>query len=1116
MCLFLSVAAVAQTTIFNFEGDAPAVIDFNGSTTTFVDNPDVAEPNISATVAQNTIVAGSAFGGVKFIKPVDLANGKIFTMLVWSPIENLPVLLKFEGGTGPDIERGDTFIGPANSWQELTFDFNDEADASFAEIVVFMNFNVVDTEDRTFFWDDLIQGGGGGGGTDAPSPQTAAPTPVDAASEVVSVFSDAYDDVMIDTYRTPWSVGDLVDTMIEGNATLKYENLDFVGIEATTNPIDLTAAGVSAMHIDYWSANGTFFGVKLVDFGADGVFGGEDDVEHQIDVTSGLVQGEWIGLDFALDDFTGLTTRSNIAQIILVGQPSGANDVYIDNIYFFAGVPSVRQMDLPVTFEEGDVDYGLADFAGASSMLVLDPDDEMNIVAQTTKNAGAETFAGTTLTSISGGFEGFANPVPLAEGASTMSVRVWSPTSGTPVRLKVENVNDPGISVEAEVVTTVAAAWDTLVFDFSNQAPGTAAVDYTAVYDKATIFFDFGTVPAADATYFWDNVEFGGTVIMEEVGPMTAAPTPTVDAADVISLFSDAYDDVTVDTYLAGFSVGTLTDTLLEGNATLLYRDLNFAGIETIGDNAIDLEAAGMTHLHLDFWSANSTTFRTKLVDFGGDGFGGANADTEFEIPNDLPQGRWVSVDYPLTDFAGMNQSDINQLIISSAPAGASTVYIDNIYFYRGEVLGAQMDLPVTFDEENVDYGLAGFGGVNSEVVADPTDATNMVARSTKTAGAQTWGGTTLTSISGGPDGFASRIPFSADANIITVRVWSPTAGTPFLLKAEQTDDPNVSVETFASTTVAEAWETLTFDFTNEAPGTAAINYDAVYGKLSFFPNFGTSPTADEVYFWDDIIFGDGGGTGGGDDEPMTAAPTPTRAAENVISLFSDAYTDVPVDTWRTDWSMADLTDIEIEGNATRKYTNLNFVGVETIANPINLTEAGMTHLHINYWTPNMDTVRVKLVDFGMDGFGGDNDTEAEPVFMTTKNEWVTLEIPLEDFAGMNQTDISQLIFSGLPAGAGTLYIDNVYFFKDIMDGTDTPVVGLLEAFPNPVNEAVNITAPVRMNELTLYNFSGQVVGNWAPNAERFDVEMGHLPAGYYVALVNTDEGSMTIKLVKQ
>ncbi|MEN9345745.1 MAG: hypothetical protein RLZZ60_1214, partial [Bacteroidota bacterium] len=38
---------------------------------------------------------------------------------------------------------------------------------------------------------------------------------------------------------------------------------------------------------------------------------------------------------------------------------------------------------------------------------------------------------------------------------------------------------------------------------------------------------------------------------------------------------------------------------------------------------------------------------------------------------------------------------------------------------------------------------------------------------------------------------------------------------------------------------------------------------------------------------------------------PSSAAPTPTSLAANVISLFSNAYTNVNVDTWRTSWSSA-------------------------------------------------------------------------------------------------------------------------------------------------------------------------------------------------------------------
>jgi hypothetical protein len=40
--------------------------------------------------------------------------------------------------------------------------------------------------------------------------------------------------------------------------------------------------------------------------------------------------------------------------------------------------------------------------------------------------------------------------------------------------------------------------------------------------------------------------------------------------------------------------------------------------------------------------------------------------------------------------------------------------------------------------------------------------------------------------------------------------------------------------------------------------------------------------------------------------------------------MFSDTYTNVNVDTWRTSWSQANLEDIDIKGNKTKKYSALN------------------------------------------------------------------------------------------------------------------------------------------------------------------------------------------------
>ncbi|MCE2756193.1 MAG: Ig-like domain-containing protein, partial [Ignavibacteriae bacterium] len=71
---------------------------------------------------------------------------------------------------------------------------------------------------------------------------------------------------------------------------------------------------------------------------------------------------------------------------------------------------------------------------------------------------------------------------------------------------------------------------------------------------------------------------------------------------------------------------------------------------------------------------------------------------------------------------------------------------------------------------------------------------------------------------------------------------------------------------------------------------------------------------------------------------PTNQAPIPTVEAGNVISLYSNAYTNVPIDTWNTRWqySTTENTFIKINNDDVIRYYNLNFVGIEFSANPIN------------------------------------------------------------------------------------------------------------------------------------------------------------------------------------
>jgi len=90
------------------------------------------------------------------------------------------------------------------------------------------------------------------------------------------------------------------------------------------------------------------------------------------------------------------------------------------------------------------------------------------------------------------------------------------------------------------------------------------------------------------------------------------------------------------------------------------------------------------------------------------------------------------------------------------------------------------------------------------------------------------------------------------------VEVYAPNVGMPIRLKAEDKADPTKSVETEAVTTTANGWQVLTFNFANQAPGTAAINYSFNYNKISLFPNFGVSgaTAGEKIFYLGKIAFG--------------------------------------------------------------------------------------------------------------------------------------------------------------------------------------------------------------------------------------------------------------------
>jgi len=252
--------------------------------------------------------------------------------------------------------------------------------------------------------------------------------------------------------------------------------------------------------------------------------------------------------------------------------------------------------------------------------------------------------------------------------------------------------------------------------------------------------------------------------------------------------------------------------------------------------------------------------------------------------------------------------------------------------------------------------------------------------------------------------------------------------------------------------------------------------------------------------------------------EPMVAAPDPTMPQDQVISMFSGVYTNVAVDTWLTDWSSAGMTEVMIQGNATKKYTNLSYAGAETVATQINATE--MDHFNLHVWSADFTQFRIKLVDFGAngvyDGPGLVDDKEHELTFETpAQSEWITYSIPLTDFTNLiTRANMSQFIFSS--NGTSTVFIDNVYFSKMATSGVTDVTASKVLVYPNPVNTILTINAEQDIQQLAVYNMLGQQVLLSAPNIATANLNVSQLQNGVYMLHITANGSTTTQKFIKQ
>ena len=504
-------------------------------------------------------------------------------------------------------------------------------------------------------------------------------------------------------------------------------------------------------------------------------------------------------------------TYSNVGEytVTVVALSGGAATTEYSEV-----VTIVNPLLMPIDFEDPTLNYSFVDFGNAQSTVIPNPDpsgvNTSSTVAQSVKFSGSEVWAGSFLT--------IDEPVDFSS-LNNIAVDVWTSEVGEVVKLKLENSANPDINTEVDMTTTVNQGWETLIYDFS-------ASDLSQDYDRVVIFFDFGNV-GDDTSYYFDNIRLS----LPAVSNFTTVEdfqgdTPgnfSFGGVEGVQLVSNPNPSGTNTTSTVMQFTKTEGAEVWGGMGFAVDGIINFNGTNQIKINSYAPEAGKVVKVKLETVEGN--------VD---------GLTYEFDMTTTVAN-QWEVLTY---DFSAAPDLDYVSFIVfyDFGNQSAGVYHFDEIQVGLGEYIPTQAPSIAIEDFEGDLPGNFSFGGVEGvQIVENPnssgTNTTANVMQCTKTEGSEVWGGM---GISVDPINFSS-----AGMNQIQIQSYSPEAGKVVKVKLE-TIEGNVDGLTYEfdmTTTVANQWETLTYDF--------SLAPDLDYVSFIVFYDFGN--TGEGVYHFDEI-----------------------------------------------------------------------------------------------------------------------------------------------------------------------------------------------------------------------------------------------------------------------
>jgi hypothetical protein len=154
---------------------------------------------------------------------------------------------------------------------------------------------------------------------------------------------------------------------------------------------------------------------------------------------------------------------------------------------------------------------------------------------------------------------------------------------------------------------------------------------------------------------------------------------PARSNTDYLSIFSDAYTNLSGTDFFPNWNQSTLVTNVLIGNNNVKkYEQFNYQGIQL----ASVINVSTMEKVHIDIWTTNCTAFDFYLVNT-------SPALVEQKVTLTPTFSGWSSFDIALSNFNLVALNNISQFKFVGVPNGTAIVYWDNLYFWKTGSLSA-------------------------------------------------------------------------------------------------------------------------------------------------------------------------------------------------------------------------------------------------------------------------------------------------------------------------------------------------------------------------------------------------------------------------------------------